>query len=303
MIEPIQVVHPFDSAVETVRLHNLDCDGVFMPVEVMDATTLESLPPAYAVLAYVKLSNFLLSGLDGFETDASRSGNFHNHTRDMQYLRLATDYVELQRLSLVDSVTGYMNRDGLYRWANLNYDPTTTRYAIFAVDLKKFKIINDVFGHPKGDEALKRAAHEISSQIRAPKPSDTYVGHADEREHDTVDVLSVARIGGDEFTFVMNLNGLTVPEAEAVIARVSDYLTSKAITVKSNDGLLQKDFGFKVGYVMTGPDNPINFEEAIVQADLDLMNKQPVATKTTGRLATFACRLLGLQVMQQVDNR
>ncbi len=51
------------------------------------------------------------------------------------------------------------------------------------IDLDNFKFINDTYGHYKGDEALKRVAHSISSLIRA---SDTF-----------------ARLGGDEFTLLV----------------------------------------------------------------------------------------------------
>ena len=269
--------HPFDSAVESFSRYSMQCDKDLLPNDVITATSIESLPPAYAVLAIVGLSNFVNPS---FDLDVS-------NPKDIRYLQIATDHIELQRGSLIDSVTGYMNRDGLYRWAKLHYDPTNTRYAIFAVDLKKFKAVNDVLGHPKGDEALKIAAELISSQIRAPRPSSFFVGSVDVRQHDTFDVLSVARTGGDEFTFVMNLNGLSIAEANEVISRVSDYLTGKNITVVSNDGRLQKDFGFKVGYTMTGPDNPLNFEDAIVTADTDLINKYLAPPKKHGLTASI----------------
>ncbi|MET0068157.1 MAG: ABC transporter substrate-binding protein [Candidatus Thiodiazotropha sp.] len=51
------------------------------------------------------------------------------------------------------------------------------------IDLDNFKIINDTYGHYKGDEALKRVADSVTSIIRE---SDTF-----------------ARLGGDEFTLLI----------------------------------------------------------------------------------------------------
>ncbi len=51
------------------------------------------------------------------------------------------------------------------------------------IDLDNFKVINDAYGHYKGDEALKRVADSVNSVIRE---SDTF-----------------ARLGGDEFTLLI----------------------------------------------------------------------------------------------------
>ena len=64
------------------------------------------------------------------------------------------------------------------------YHNTNKSFALFFIDLDKFKNINDQFGHKNGDLLLQIIANRIKSCVR---------------ETDLV-----ARIGGDEFTIILN---------------------------------------------------------------------------------------------------
>jgi len=107
---------------------------------------------------------------------------------------------ELERLSRQDSLTGVLNRrsfdEALER--QLAY---TRRYgsggALLIVDLDRFKQINDEFGHPAGDRALRQVARVLAENLRG---TDTVGRYSDGL---------VARLGGDEFA-------LLLPEADAV---------------------------------------------------------------------------------------
>jgi diguanylate cyclase (GGDEF)-like protein len=57
------------------------------------------------------------------------------------------------------------------------------KFAIIAVDLDKFKQVNDTYGHPFGDQVLVEIAWRLSEAVRT---SDT-----------------CARVGGDEFTILV----------------------------------------------------------------------------------------------------
>jgi len=80
-----------------------------------------------------------------------------------------------------DELTGLLNRRGLARRLGAS---TGCSSCVVMLDVDHFKAYNDHFGHPEGDECLRRVAAAMSSVLRP------------------VDVL--ARFGGEEFTVVLD---------------------------------------------------------------------------------------------------
>ena len=87
-----------------------------------------------------------------------------------------------------DQLTGLANRNQLYERLKQSlaaYQAKPSRlFAVFFIDLDRFKIINDSMGHWIGDELLKTVAERIQSCVRKPD--------------------LVARLGGDEFAVILN---------------------------------------------------------------------------------------------------
>ena len=95
------------------------------------------------------------------------------------------DYI--LRLSHFDPLTQLANRHSLaLRLAEL-HKPTAAvgGFALLIIDLDRFKIVNDTFGHSTGDELLQ----EVAVRLRA------LVGPGD----------MIARLGGDEFALVLSI--------------------------------------------------------------------------------------------------
>lgn len=97
--------------------------------------------------------------------------------------RLITD---LQKISSRDALTGALNRRSLEEEATrlqAHCGRTGDALAIMMIDVDKFKSINDRYGHPVGDEVLRRLADIVKTSIRA----DDYF----------------ARYGGEEFCILL----------------------------------------------------------------------------------------------------
>jgi diguanylate cyclase (GGDEF)-like protein len=114
-------------------------------------------------------------------------------------LRLEQANAELQHQATHDALTGLPNRvlflDRLGREiAHAERDGHS--FAVLAVDLDRFKVINDTLGHGFGDQLLQEIAGRLSSATRA--------------------VDTVARTGGDEFLLL--ISDIRMPADAAVIA-------------------------------------------------------------------------------------
>ena len=132
----------------------------------------------------------------------------------------------LERLATTDPLTGVANRrvfddrlaDELAR-ARRN----GTALAVALLDVDCFKLYNDTYGHPQGDECLKRVAASLRSVGR----------RAGEL---------AARYGGEEFALI--LPGSDIATAALVAAKARDRIEMLAIPhVKNPGGVVTASFG------------------------------------------------------------
>jgi diguanylate cyclase (GGDEF)-like protein len=112
----------------------------------------------------------------------------------------------LQNLSLVDELTGLLNRRGFLRIApqHMKLARRSGRgLLLFYADVDGLKRINDEFGHAAGDHALQSVAAALRTAFRSS------------------DVL--ARLGGDEFTM---LAVDTLGDGSAILERLTAALAA-----------------------------------------------------------------------------
>jgi diguanylate cyclase (GGDEF)-like protein len=95
-------------------------------------------------------------------------------------------HARIEELAQIDELTGLLNRRYIMKSLNeemARAQRTGVACSVAIIDLDFFKRINDQFGHPVGDEALRTFALTLFANIR------------------TIDKLG--RYGGEEFLFIL----------------------------------------------------------------------------------------------------
>ncbi|PRX11646.1 UNVERIFIED_ORG: diguanylate cyclase (GGDEF)-like protein [Martelella mediterranea] len=125
---------------------------------------------------------------------------------------LLHEYRSLDQISNTDALTDLANRrlfdDSLkqnWQAARLNGEPLT----LLMIDIDHFKGYNDTYGHPAGDECLKRVAQALKACTRSDRDLP-------------------ARFGGEEFALI--LSGCDESGGLRMAARIHETIAGLAIT-------------------------------------------------------------------------
>jgi diguanylate cyclase (GGDEF)-like protein len=103
-------------------------------------------------------------------------------------------YLALFRASQTDSLTGLLNRAGLLE----NIEAADTLMALIIVDVDRFKLVNDTYGHLVGDQVLRTVAGMMSQRLGK--------------------LGRVGRLGGEEFAVLA-----TQPDREALLSELEEF--------------------------------------------------------------------------------
>jgi len=164
-------------------------------------------------------------------------------------LGIAIEQIEnhesILRLSRTDAMTGLLNRRAFFdeelprHFQRMEHDGTCG--SLFYVDMDNFKMVNDVHGHQKGDEAIILLRDLLHDFVR---PGDL-----------------IARLGGDEFS--LWLDGMS---AEAAEMRAHDLL-KLAERLRTFSGAPDKPLGISIGIAVYQAQTGEPLESLLDRAD------------------------------------
>ncbi|MBL4615316.1 MAG: sensor domain-containing diguanylate cyclase [Magnetovibrio sp.] len=164
-------------------------------------------------------------------------------------LGIAIEQIEnhesIVRLSRTDAMTGLLNRRAFYdeelprHFQRLEHDGSSG--ALFYIDMDNFKLVNDVHGHQKGDEAIIALRDLLYDFVR---PGDV-----------------IARLGGDEFA--LWLDGMDSDAAQ----KRSRQLLDMSHTLRDLSGQPDKPLGISIGIAVYKAGTGEGLESLLARAD------------------------------------
>ena len=169
-------------------------------------------------------------------------------TSDRLMAVLQNSYSALKELSIHDQLTGMLNRRGLSQVLDelCEKEDTNDRILFYSyIDIDGFKMINDMWGHDEGDEALKIVAGILEDVTG--------------RFNDFV----TARIGGDEFVVTGPVDSMDFPE---------QFMSTLLDAVDRANRRSNKDYMIElsVGKVLKNGVTTDTVRESIKDADRDM---------------------------------
>ncbi|MBE0622038.1 MAG: EAL domain-containing protein [Burkholderiales bacterium] len=172
----------------------------------------------------------------------------------------------LRFLAENDSLTGVLNRHGIEEAfaAGMRTFAKGQPLALAYLDLDRFKLINDLFGHLAGDEVLKQVCDRVREMLAD--------GH------------DVGRVGGDEFVIVFR--NTPIRTATAICRGIVEWIGAspyqigdKAFQVKGSIGLIEVAAGTNVKDALSAADRACREAKKGLHANLVVYEKNETIFK------------------------
>ena len=156
---------------------------------------------------------------------------------------------ELQRLSMIDELTGLLNRRGFMNAGERHVEiarRAKRNLMLFFADLDDLKLINDRYGHLEGDKALRNTARMLTTTFR----------HSD----------VLARYGGDEFAILaIDADGGAICMADRLKQNLKSFN-------QDHPGLYPLSISF--GLARYKPNSDLTLENLLDAADRELYQRK-----------------------------
>ena len=170
-----------------------------------------------------------------------KEDEFYGMILDKTYEEEARNRIE--KISETDGLTKLLNRRGLENRLKDIFKSDNSNGVLIIFDLDNFKSVNDILGHPIGDEVLKIFSRCLTNSFR---------------ENDII-----SRIGGDEFVVFINKN----MELDTLSKKLDGLLNN----IRSDLNYYYKNYGLSTSIGVAYRDNDINtYEELYEEADKGL---------------------------------
>jgi diguanylate cyclase (GGDEF)-like protein/PAS domain S-box-containing protein len=179
---------------------------------------------------------------------------------EVTHRELEQAFVREQQLARIDMLTGVHNRRFLFELAAHEFNMALrykSQLSVLMFDIDNFKLINDGFGHPIGDQALQFLTRVVASQLRS------------------VDVLG--RYGGDEFIVLLPQTG--TQDAQVLGERI--HASIAAMHIDTEKGPLRLTISLGIAQLLHHAVQPDTVDNLLLRADQALY-----AAKVAGRNRT-----------------
>ncbi|WP_421853457.1 GGDEF domain-containing protein [Marinomonas sp.] len=192
-----------------------------------------------------------------FLTIVALSG-FYEAARHYSFMRLKFMKEKYEHQAQFDYLTLLPNRRGIQKILNKEYQQIKLTHhvsTIATLDIDRFKVINDEFGHEVGDMVLKHTSKVLSDCIRSQD--------------------SLARWGGEEFLLLLP----DTREADAI--ELLESIRERVEKTPFEHNTISISITLSVGLCETSPE--VDFNDAIRFSDISLYQ-----AKQAGRNTVFA---------------
>ena len=164
-------------------------------------------------------------------------------------LKHAQQYTQARAAADLDPVTGLLNHRAIHQRLDETLETAEAdqrSITVMMMDMNNFKMFNDTYGHPAGDEALRRVAKALGETVQS--------------------AGTVGRYGGDEFLAV--LPGITQEQAGQMAQHLKARLLRSGFVPNPQDGRvipITLSFG-----IASFPQDSRSRHELIAMADSNL---------------------------------